>query len=57
MTSLKDLFNDFAEDLLKKIDEIKTSQDSFEDEEVAWQNAKEMLIEEYITNIKNRLIG
>lgn len=57
MTTIKDLLNDFAEELLKKIDEIKTSQDSFEDEEMAWQNAKEILIEEYITTIKNRFIG
>lgn len=72
MTNLKDLLNDFAEDIVSGMAEISGSVDKnkpnwmdkskeFKDENKItyeeWTEKKEQIIEEYIDIIKERLIG
>ena len=52
MTTLKDLLNDFAEDILKKANESMSHEAAFLDEE-----DKETIIEEYIEAICKRWVG
>lgn len=72
MTNLRDLLNDFAEEILLSVAELTDNVDKTKPDymdrtkefrkkiglnDEAWTNKKETLIEEHITNIKNRLIG
>ena len=57
MTTLKDYLNDFAEDILKVTDDIRTNHSSESDNQMEWENAKEDKIVEYLKIIIERLIG
>ena len=56
MTNLKDYLNDFANEVVEKVEEVKrASLDDDMEEDV--QNVKDELIEEYLKIITERLIG